>query len=77
MRNLLGENVNSLGTHEKKQILIEYREKGGIDGLLDEEDAGEPSFVMHEGKRFDRVQIEDDNREYLMDEGGNLYDTKF
>ena len=72
---LLGDNVGSLGVMEKRQILIEIREKGGIDGLLEEEP--ENSFVIHNGKRFDRVQIEEDDNEYLMDEEGNLYDRNF
>lgn len=43
----------SLGLNEKKQIILEYREKGGIDGLL--EDDADPSFIVHNGKRYDRV----------------------
>ena len=40
-------------------------------------DDEEPSFVVHQGKRFDRVQIEEDQNEYLMDQEGNLYNMKF
>lgn len=76
LRALLGENVYSLGLNEKRQIILEYREKGGLEGLLDEGEQ-EPSFIMHNGKRYDRVQIEEDNNEYLMDEEGNLYNTNF
>lgn len=32
---------------------------------------------MHNGKRYDRVQIEEDDQEYLMDEEGNLYNNNF
>ncbi len=41
------------------------------------EEEPEQSFIMHNGKRYDRVQIEEDNNEYLMDEEGNLYSTNF
>jgi hypothetical protein len=54
LRQLLGENAATLKDHEKRQILIAYREKGGIEGMLEEEDP-EPSFIIHEGKRYDRV----------------------
>ncbi len=62
--------------------MIEIREKGGVEGLLEDQDQeaeaeAEQSFIVHEGKRYDRVQIEEDNNEYLMDEEGNLYNTKF
>ena len=75
LRKLLGEHVHAMGPKEKKQILLEINEKGGVNGLL--EDDNEPSFVMHNGKRYDRVQIEEDQNEYLMDEEGNLYSTNF
>ncbi len=35
LRALLGDNVYSLGIRDKKQIIIEYKEKGGIEDLLD------------------------------------------
>ena len=63
-----------MGVHEKKQILFEYKEKGGLDDLLNEEDENDVSYIIHNGKRYDRVQIEEDNNEYLMDQEGNLYD---
>jgi hypothetical protein len=37
LRNLLGENVYSLGLNEKRQIILEYREKGGLEGLLEDD----------------------------------------
>lgn len=77
LRNLLGDNVYSLGVREKKQIVLEYKEKDGIEGLFEQEETAEPSFIVHNGKRYDRVQIEEDNNEYLMDEEGNLYNTNF
>lgn len=75
LRGLLGDNVYSLGLNEKRQIILEYKEKGGLEGLMEEEQ--EPSFIMHNGKRYDRVQIEEDDQEYLMDEEGNLYNNNF
>jgi len=33
---------------------MEYRENGGLEDLM-KEDPNEVSYVMHEGKRFDRV----------------------
>jgi len=74
LQRLLGESVHKLGPHEKKQLLLEIQERG-IEGLMEEEQ--EASYVVHNGKRYDRVQIEEDNNEYLMDEEGNLYDTNF
>jgi len=78
LRALLGENVENLGISEKRQILLAIKEKGGLgDEEHTEVDPAaeyEASFVIHNGKRFDRVQIEEDNNEYLMDEDGNLYD---
>lgn len=63
--------------YEKKQILVEYKEKGGLDALLNEDDENDVSYIVHNGKRYDRVQIEEDNNEYLMDQEGNLYDLQF
>ena len=37
LRKLLQDNVDSLGPLEKKQILLEIQEKGGVEGLLEEE----------------------------------------
>jgi hypothetical protein len=54
LRELLSNNAESLGINEKKQILFAYKEKGGIAGLVEEEE-GEPSIVIHNGKRYDRV----------------------
>ena len=73
---MLGGNAANLGLYEKKQIIIEYRDNGGLDQLM-KEDPNEQSYVIHNGKRYDRVQIEEDNNEYLMDEEGNLYNLEF
>lgn len=37
LRGLLGDNVYSLGLNEKRQIILEYKEKGGLEGLMEEE----------------------------------------
>ena len=72
----------ALSLKEKYQILETYK-RGGIEGLLEEggteegEEEDESSVIMHEGKKFRRVQIEGENQEYLMDEAGNIYDTEF
>ena len=42
-----------------------------------EEAEEENSVIEHNGQKFKRVQIEGENQEYLMDEGGNIYDLQF
>ena len=39
------------------------------------EEEEEESIVMHEGKKFKKVQIEGDEQEYFMDDTGKIYDT--
>lgn len=41
------------------------------------EEEDEESVILHQGKKFKRVQIEGENQDYLMDEEGNIYDTEF
>ena len=62
---------------EKYEIILAYK-KGGVQGLIGGEDEeAEESYIMHEGQKFKRVQIEGDELEYLMDEAGNIYDGNF
>ena len=50
-----------------------------MQGLIEEGEGGveENSIIVHEGKKFKRVQIEGENQEYLMDEEGNIFDLEF
>lgn len=57
----------ALSLKEKYQILETYK-RAGIEGLLEEgadegegEEEDESSVIMHEGKKFRRVQIEGEN----------------
>ncbi len=36
---------------------------------------GDESIIVHEGKKYKRIQIEGEDNDYLMDEEGNIYDT--
>lgn len=59
-------------------MLVAYKKGGGVQGLIGgEEDEAEESYIMHEGQKFKRVQIEGEENEYLMDEAGNIYDNNF
>jgi hypothetical protein len=59
--------------------LAAYKKGGGVQGLIEEGEgnAEENSIIVHEGKKFKRVQIEGENQEYLMDEEGNIFDLEF
>ena len=37
LRALLAENASTLSVMDKRQLLIEIREKGGVEGLMEEE----------------------------------------
>jgi hypothetical protein len=72
--------LSQLGMKDKYQILVAYKKGGGVQGLLDDGEgpaADESSVIEHQGQKFKRVQIEGENQEYLMDEGGNIYDLEF
>ena len=75
LRQLIGTDPSNLNIKEKYQILMAYKKGGGVQGLTGDEE--EESVIEHEGKKFKRVQIEDENQDYLMDEEGNIYDTEF
>ena len=76
LREVLDADPNTLSVKEKYQILVAYKKGGGVQGLLGEEEE-EDEVIMHNGKKFRRVQIEGENQDYLMDEEGNIYDTNF
>lgn len=81
LRQLLGDAsaLAQLSIKDKYQILAAYKKGGGVQGLIEEGEGGaeENSIIVHEGKKFKRVQIEGENQEYLMDEEGNIFDLEF
>jgi len=42
--------------------------------IAGEEEEDEKSVVIHNGKKFTKVQIEGESNDYFMDEEGNIYD---
>ena len=77
LREMIGGDPTTLNVKEKFQILMAYK-KGGIQGLMGEgEEEEDESVIVHQGKKFRRVQIEGENQDYLMDDDGNIYDTEF
>ena len=85
LRKLLGAEPKSLSVAEKYQVLSAYN-KGGVAGLIGESGAeggaagageGEESIIIHNGKKFRRVQIEGEAQDFNMDEEGNIYDLEF
>jgi hypothetical protein len=57
--------------------MLQYQKAGQNNSLSgdDVEESGE--IVTHQGKIYRRVQIEDDDQEFLMDEDKNIYDLNF
>jgi hypothetical protein len=56
--------------------LLEDGLLGNMDDLVDGEDE-EEGIYEHNGKRFKRIQIEDEENDFMMDEEGNIYDLEF
>lgn len=82
LRALLGDagSLSSLTVKDKYQLIVAYKKGGGIQGLIEEEEAAgeeETSVIEHEGQKYKRVQIEGEKEEYLMDEAGNIYNLNF
>ena len=77
LREVLQENIEKFSIQEKYQILTAYINGGGVQGLIEQEEApaGDDSVIVHEGKSYKRIQIEGEEEDYLMDEEGNIYDT--
>lgn len=59
--------------------MLQYQKAGQNSSQVlsgdDIEESGE--IVTHQGKIYRRVQIEDDEQEFLMDEDKNIYDLNF
>ena len=70
---LVDSNPQTLTVREKYDILVAYKKNGGAEGLGAEEE----SVIMHNGKKFKKVQIEGEEQEYHMDEIGDIYDINF
>ena len=79
---MLQEELGPLGNltlQQKYQILVQYHRAGESSGMVGASNAGygsqeESQIIEIEGKRYKRVQIEDKEEEYLMDEDANIYD---
>ena len=72
--------VENLNLQQKYAILLQYHRAGEQQALHGTSQGGygsEPEEVLEiEGKRYRRVQIEDKDEEYLMDEEGTIYDMQ-
>ena len=87
-RTNFGEDAFELGPMQKYQIIDAYN-KNGMEAVLallttsaDQsgiEGATEDSVIVHEGKKYQRIQIEGlgEDEEYLMDEKGDIYSLDF
>jgi hypothetical protein len=79
---------SAIPLRDKYELVLAYSKRGP--GLPSDTDSDTPivegEFVTYRGKKFKRVRIDnsrdgepndDEEEEYLMDEQGNIYDTKF
>jgi hypothetical protein len=87
-RMIIGDTKPSVIPLRDKYELILAFSKRGSSAPLSDTDSDTPKvegeFVTYRGKKYKRVRIdndeppnEDEDEEYLMDEQGNIYDTKF
>ena len=75
---LQGQTPETLSLREKYELLVAYKKHGGVEGMIaGEEDEDEKSVVIHNGKKFTKVQIEGEANDYFMDDEGNIYDGQF
>ena len=72
---LQGQTPETLSLREKYELLVAYKKHGGVEGMIaGEDDEDEKSVVIHNGKKFTKVQIEGEANDYFMDDEGNIYD---
>jgi hypothetical protein len=67
--------VTNYSLQEKYQILSAYLQGGGVEALMEDHPEDE-SVIVHDGKKYKRIQIEGDTNDYLMDEDGNIYNSQ-
>ena len=72
--------LSNLTLKTKYQILVHYQRAGESSAMVGTSQGGyqseETEIIEIDGKRFRRVQIEDKDEEYLMDEDANIYDMQ-
>ena len=66
--------MQNLSVLQKYQILIQYQRAGESSQVVS---GDESEIIEHEGKRYRRVQIEDQAGDHLMDEEANIYTLSF
>ena len=90
-RMIIGETKPSvIPLRDKYELVLAYSKRGAEGAPLSDTESDTPKvegeFVTYRGKKYKRVRIdnsrdgepkEEEDEEYLMDEQGNIYDTKF
>lgn len=77
LKQVLGSDPSALSLYQKYQVMLQYQRAGetseldkGTDEALDQSS----EIIIHEGKKYRRVQIEGTEEEFLMDDEQNIYD---